>query len=178
MLGRRWNLMSASLALVFLTASTLPIPGEAAAGGPQLTAKALEGVWHVTKVVKTGADAGTDEHPQPSLQIFHGGYYSIVRDNGVQPRAAAPEPRDPARLTDAEKLAKYEEWAPFAASAGTYEIKGNKIVTHNLVAKQVKGVGLTEEATILFTGDTFTATAKSPPGLPPGERSTTYTRVR
>ena len=67
------------------------------------------------------------------------------------------------------------EWAPFA---GDYENKGNTIVTHNFIAKQVRGVGMTEEAAISFQGDTFTATAKSPPGFPVGERSTTYTRVR
>ena len=176
--GPHSRLMFASLTLVFLAASALAIPREAASAPPKLTAKALEGVWTVTKVVRTGANAGTDDHPQPSLQIFNRGYYSIVRDNAGQPRKAAPDPKDSARLTDAEKLAKYEEWAPFAASAGAYEIKGNTMVTRNLIAKQVKGVGLTEEATIQFAGDTFTATAKSPPGSPPGERSTTYTRVR
>jgi hypothetical protein len=46
------------------------------------------------------------------------------------------------------------------------------------VAKQVKGMTATEEATIEFEGDTFVATAKSPPGAPAGERQTTYTRVR
>jgi hypothetical protein len=172
------TLKAASLFLVLLGAFTLAIPSEAVSGPPKLTTKALEGVWKVTKVVRTGANAGTDDHPEPSLQIFYRGYYSIVRDNSGQPRKPAPEPKDAARLTDAEKLAKYEEWAPFAASAGPYEIKGNTIVTNNVIAKQVKGVGLTEEATIKFEGDTFTATAKSPPGLPLGERSTTYIRVR
>jgi hypothetical protein len=171
-------LTSASIPLALLAALALAIPGDAASAPPKLTAKALEGVWKVTKVVRTGFNAGTDDHPQPSLQIFSRGYYSLVRDNSAEPRKAAPDPKDFARLTDAEKLAKYEEWAPFAASAGPYEIRGNTIVTHNLIAKQVKGVGLTEEATIRFEGAAFTATAKSPPGLPPGERTTTYTRVR
>jgi hypothetical protein len=156
---------------------TLATAHDTASAPPKLTAKALEGVWKVTKVVRTGFNAGTDANPQPSLQIFYRGHYSLVRDNAPDPRKAA-DPKDPAKLTDAEKLAKYEEWAPFAASAGTYEIKGDTIVTHNLIAKQVKGVGLTEEATIRFEGAAFTATAKSPPGLPPGERTTTYTRVR
>jgi hypothetical protein len=164
--------------IILLGSVALAIPGDAAAAPPSLTAKALEGVWKITKVVRTGANAGTDDHPQPSLQIFYRGYFSLIRDNSGQPRKAAPEPRDRAQLTDAEKLAKYEEWAPFAASAGSYEIRGNTIITNNLVAKQVKGVGLSEEAAIIFEGDTFTATAKNPPGSPPGEHTTTYTRVR
>lgn len=178
MRGPRSILICNSLALALLATAALAIPREAASAPPKLNAEALEGVWKVTKVVRTGANAGTDDHPQPSLQIFYRGYYSLIRDNAAQPRNAAPDPSDPARLTDADKLAKYDEWAPFAASAGPYEIRGNTIVTHNVVAKQVKGVGLTEEATIEFGGDTFTATAKNPPGSPPGEHSTTYTRVR
>lgn len=148
-----------------------------AAGSP--AAKSFEGVWRITKVVRTGANAGTDSHPQPGLEIIDRGYFSIVRDNSSEPRAASPAPADPTRLTDAEKLARYDEWAPFSASAGAYEVRGNTIVTHNIVAKQVRGVGMTEEATFKFEGpDTFVATAKSPPGAPVGERQTTYTRVR
>jgi hypothetical protein len=174
----RSPLVSSALALALLASFTLFSAHDAASARAGLTAKSLEGVWKVTKVVRTGANAGTDLNPQPSVQIFYRGYYSLVRDNAGAPRRAAPDFKDPTRPTDTEKLTKYEEWAPFAASAGPYEIKGDKIVTHNLIAKQVKGVGATEEATILFTGDTFTATAKNLPGAPAGERSTTYTRVR
>ena len=167
MRGHRSILMSYSLTLAVLATVTLAIPCEAASASPKLTAKALEGVWKVTRVVRTGANAGTDDHPQPSLQIFYRGYYSLIRDTGGEPRKAAPDPEDPTRLTDAEKLTKYEEWAPFAASAGPYEIRGNTIVTSNIIAKQVKGVGRTEEATIRFDGDTFTATAKNSTGIAP-----------
>jgi hypothetical protein len=161
----------AGLAFVSLTA------GAAAQETP--TAGSLEGVWRITKTVTTGADAGVDTHPQPGLQIIYRGYFSIVRDNSREPRKPSPAAKDPANLTGAEKAARYDEWAPFAASAGTYEVKGDTIITHNLVAKQVRGVGLTEEATIKFEGaDTFVATAKSSPGAPGGERQTTYTRVR
>jgi hypothetical protein len=165
--------LAAVAALAFATAAT----GASAQHTP--AAASLEGVWKVTKVVKTGADAGVDAHPQPGLQIIYRGYFSIVRDNGSEPRKASPAAKDPANLTDVEKAARYDEWAPFAASAGTYELKGDTLITHNIVAKQVRGVGLTEEATIRFEGvDTFVATAKSPPGTPAYGRQTTYTRVR
>ena len=160
----------ASLAFAGVTA------GAAAQEAP--TAASLEGVWKVTKVVWTGADARVDTHPQPGLQIIYRGYYSIVRDNSSEPRKPSPAAKDPANLTDAEKATRYDEWAPFSASAGAYELKGDTLITHNIVAKQVRGMTLTEEATIKFTGDTFVATAKSPPGAPAGERQTTYTRVR
>jgi hypothetical protein len=81
------------------------------------------------------------------------------------------------RDNDAETIARYDEWAPFAASAGTYEVTGNKLITHNIAAKNVRGMTLTEEATIQeFSGDMFVASAK--PGEPNSDRQTTYSRVR
>jgi hypothetical protein len=169
---------SRALALGILAALALGVAGSAAFADARSTAKSFEGVWRITKVVRTGANAGTDSYPQPGLEIFYRGYFSIIRDANSAPRTPSPVPADPTRLTDAEKVARYDEWAPFGASAGTYEVKGDTIITHNLVAKQVRGVGLTEEATFRFEGsDTFVATAKSEPGVPAG-RQTTYTRVR
>lgn len=146
-----------------------------AEGNP--TATSFEGVWRITKV-STGGAAGADSHPQPGLEIFYRGYFSIVRDNSTEARKPSPAAHDLSQLTDAEKIARYDEWAPFGASAGTYEVKGDTLITHNIVAKQVRGMSLTEEATIKFEGsDTFVATAKFEPGAPEG-RQTTYTRVR
>jgi hypothetical protein len=159
--------------------STLGPFGQAAFAKELPAGKSLEGVWRITKVViPSGPNAGTDTHPQPGLQIFYRGYFSLVRDNSSAPRSPSPPPGDATKLTDAEKLARYDEWAPFGASAGAYELMGDTLITHNLVAKQVRGMNLTEEATIRFEGrNTFVATAKSEPGVPPG-RQTTYTRVR
>jgi hypothetical protein len=137
------------------------------------TAESLEGVWKIAKVEKGGV---TDANPQPSLQIFSRGYFSIIRINSSEARKPSPMPKDPEKLTDAEKIARYEEWAPYAASAGTYEIKGNRLITHNVVAKMVRGMTLTEEAAIKFEGNTFVASPL--PGQPNSDRQTTYTRVR
>jgi hypothetical protein len=167
-----------SIIIVAVTSLAFACVTAGAAAQEAPTAASLEGVWKVTKVVRTGADARVDTHPQPGLQIIYRGYYSIVRDNSSEPRKPSPAAKDPANLTDTEKAARYDEWAPFSASAGTYELKGDTLVTHNVVAKQVRGMTLTEVATIKFTGDTFVATARSPPGAPAGERQTTYTRVR
>ena len=109
-------LLSALTIFAFISA----VSRHTAFGQEALTAKSFEGVWKVTRFVTTGANARTDTNPQPSLLIFYRGYYSIVRDNSREPRKQAPDPKDPAKPTDAEKIAKYDEWAPFAASAGTY----------------------------------------------------------
>jgi hypothetical protein len=163
---------SHSLPLILL--ATLAIPGQAALAQEALTAKSLEGVWKVSKVVTAGV---VNSNPQPGLLIFTRGYYSALRVNGSEPRKASPEPKDPAKLTDTEKLARYEEWAPYAASAGTYEVKGNTMINHNSVAKMVRGMTITEEAIILkFDGNSFVAGPK--PGNPNSDRQTTYTRVR
>lgn len=137
------------------------------------TAKSFEGVWKITKVVAKGV---TDSNPQPSLQIFSRGYFSIIRTNSSEARKASPPSKDPDKLTDAEKIARYDEWAPYAASAGTCEVKGNTLITHNVVAKMVMGMTLTEEATIKFEGNTFVASPM--PGQPNSGRQTTYTRLR
>jgi hypothetical protein len=161
-----------SLGLPILAAFIFAVSGQVAFGQEALTAQSFEGVWKVTKVVKTGANPATDTHPQPSLTILYRGYYCVIRDNSSEPRKPSPEPKDPAKLTDAEKIARYEEWAPFMASGGTYEVEGNTLITHNVVAKQAKGMTKTEEATIKFDGDTFVATA------PNTDKQITYTRVR
>lgn len=163
---------SRSLALPLLALCTFAVPGPTAWAQKTMTAKSLEGVWMVTKVVKTGPDASTDTHPQPSIAMLYDGYYSVIRDNSSKPRKQAPAPKDLAHPTDAEKIAKYDEWAPFVASGGTYEVKGNTLITHNVVAKQVKGMTQTEEVVITLDGDSFVT------GGPDSQTRLTYTRVR
>jgi len=159
------------LSLIILAA--LAIPGSPAVAQEPLTAKALEGVWKVTKVVTAGV---VDANPQPGLLIFTRGYYSTTRVTAREARKQALAPKDPAHLTDAEKIAFYNEWAAYGASAGTYEVKGNTIINHNLVAKMVRGMTITEEATVLkFDGNSFVAGPK--PGNPNSDRQTTYTRM-
>ena len=71
-----------------------------------LTAESLEGVWKVTKVVQAGA---VNTNPQPGLLIFTRGYYSTTRVTAGEARKQSPAPKDPAHLTDAEKIAFYNE---------------------------------------------------------------------
>jgi hypothetical protein len=140
-----------------------------------LTAKALEGVWQVTRVVKAGV---VDTNPQASLAIFSRGYFSIIRVN--EPRQPSPNPKDTANLTAEEKIARYNEWASFTASAGLYEVSGNTLITHSVVAKVAGAMrpAQPEEATIKFEGDRFVLFPKSAPGAPPSDIQRTYTRLR
>ena len=104
------------------------------------TKSPVEGVWKASEVIP--ASSNTTEKPkpvtspQPGLLIFTKGYYSVVVVTGENPRAAV-EPKDPQNLTDAEKIAFYEQWRAFAANSGTYEIKGSTVTRRPSVAKNV-----------------------------------------
>jgi hypothetical protein len=101
----------------------------------------VEGVWKIAEVVMPStnpAEKGTtNSNPQPGLIIFTRGYYSQVFVRGAQPRAAVAPAKDPQNLTDAEKIARYEQWGPFTANSGTYEIKGSTLSIRAIVAKNV-----------------------------------------
>ena len=104
------------------------------------TKSPVEGVWKVAEVIP--ASSNTTEkpkpitNPQPGLLIFTKGYYSVVVVMGKDPRAAV-EPKDRENVTDAEKIALYEQWRAFAANSGTYEIKGSTLTRRPSVAKNV-----------------------------------------
>jgi hypothetical protein len=93
--------------------------------GQAQSAPSLQGAWRVSSIVVTGANASTNNSPQPGLYIFTGQHYSIMTVNGTAARKDFGAAQDPNRLTDAEKLARYEVWNPFTANAGTYTVKGN-----------------------------------------------------
>jgi hypothetical protein len=104
------------------------------------TKSPIEGVWKIAEVVvpsRNPAEKGTTiSDPQPSLYIFTRGYYSQLLVQG-EPRTAVAPAKDPQNLTDAEKIARYEEWRRFVANSGTYEIKGSTLTRRAIVAKSV-----------------------------------------
>ena len=59
------------------------------------TGASLQGVWRVTEVVVTGANAATNKSPQPSLYVFTGQHYSIMTVNGTAPRKDFGTPKNP-----------------------------------------------------------------------------------
>jgi Lipocalin-like domain len=138
----------------------------------------LEGAWRVTEFVATGANAETIKSPQPGLYIFTKRHYSIVTVGGTAPRKDFGAARDPENLSDAEKIARYAAWEPFAANAGTYQVSGNILTTRAEVAKN-PGVmtGPPIERTFRIEGKTLTLIRKPAAGQPARETTTTLTRV-
>jgi len=138
----------------------------------------LQGAWRVTEIVVTGANAVTNTSPQPSLYIFTKQHYSIMTVNGTAPRKDFGTPKDPAKLTDAEKNARYEAWDVLTANSGTYQVSGNVLTTRPLVAKNpavMTGPAATREFRI--QGNTLTLTQKSAAGQPVSETRVTLTRL-
>ena len=125
-----------------LLAATLSLFGVAS-----LTAQSrpsIEGVWRISERVTPGGNprangvAVRQTNPRPSLLIFTKGYYSEIIELGGGPRPEVPAPADPQHLTDAEKIARYDQWRPFTANSGRYEISGSLLIKHPLVAKNVE----------------------------------------
>ena len=138
----------------------------------------VEGVWKVAEVLvpsKNPAEKGTTiTNPQPGLIIFTKGYYSLLAVRGSEPRTAFAPAKDPANLTDAEKIARYEQWSPFTANTGTYEVKGSMLQLHPIVAKNV-------EVMASGTPITWELKVEAPNILwliPPSDRATTDPRVK
>lgn len=136
----------------------------------------LEGVWKVTEVVPPASSANEKPtpitSPQPGLLIFTKGYYSGMAVTANQPRTAAAAAKDPSNLTDAEKIARYEQWAPFIANAGTYELKGTTLTMHATVAKNPD---------VMTTAITWEVKAEGANALwliPPADRAATSPRVK
>jgi hypothetical protein len=103
----------------------------------------LEGVWRIAERITPGTNPRANAvdvrqtSPRPNLLIFSKGYYSELIEMGGAPRPEVAAPADPQRLTDAEKIARYEQWRPFTAHSGTYEISGSILTRHPIVAKNV-----------------------------------------
>ncbi len=140
----------------------------------------LEGVWKTTGVVTTGANAGTIARPQASVMIFSKGHYSNVNVGGDEPRMASAVAKDPNKLTDAEKLARYEDWNRLTANAGVYDVKGTTLTMRPSVAKNV--AVMTTDGPIVqefrLNGNSLVLISKSAAGQPASERRTTLARVK
>jgi len=90
----------------------------------------IEGVWKIVETVTTGGTGGpqTEADPLPNLMIVTRGHYMMMRDSGNKPRTLYQS----VKATDAEKMAAFDS---FFANGGTYEISGNTITIHPIVAR-------------------------------------------
>lgn len=138
----------------------------------------LEGVWKVAEVVvppSSPTEKGTTiTTPQPGLLIFTKGYYSGMAVTAGQPRPTFEPAKDPQNLTDAEKIARYDQWRQFLANAGKYEVKGSTLLLHAMVAKNVSVMTSTTPTTWEFKMDGTNALWL----IPPADRATTEPRVK
>jgi hypothetical protein len=133
-----------------LFAITLAIASLSTAVTASAQSTKLQGAWKRVETRTVGANPTTNTNLQPSLYIFTAKHYSMVVDLGDAPRPKAPT--DVSKAT-AQELAAV--WEPFAANAGTYEVKGNEITIRPIVAKnpQVMSAGAYRVYSYKFEGD-------------------------
>lgn len=93
------------------------------------TKSPVEGVWKLIEWIEHG-DRNTN--PQPGLIILTKGYYSVAVL--TSPRKGVEAPKEHGKLTDAEKIARFEQWRSFVGVSGTYEVKGSILVMQPIVA--------------------------------------------
>ncbi len=131
----------------------------------------LVGTWKYVEVIPPGPDA----KPTPlhaGLLMFTKHHFSMIFISGAQPRPALPE----FGVTPQQLLAA---WSPFAATSGTYEVKGNTFTAKILVAKNpnfmVTDTWITSEFKI--QGKTLITTPKANNSGPINQGSTKLIRV-
>ena len=144
------------------------------------TKSPVEGVWKVAEVIPASSSAAEKPtpitNPQPGLLIFTKGYYSVVAVTGRSARTSV-DAKDPQNLTDAEKLAFYEQWRAFAANSGTYEIKGSSIIRRASVAKNVNVMTRQEPLAVEFKMEGTNTLWLIPPADRPNDPRVKWTRV-
>ena len=142
------------------------------------TAPSLQGAWRITESVVTGANAETNRNRQPGLYLFTKEHYSAMFVRGTAVRKDFGTAKDPARLTDAEKMARFDAWEPFTANSGTYTVSGNTVTFRPLVSKSPSVMGgepIKREFKI--EGNTLILVGRSAPGEPVSETTVWFTRV-
>jgi hypothetical protein len=143
----------------------------------------MKGVWQGTTSVRTGADPMSNMNRQPNILIYTDTHYCQVAQDGgpaaLPPRKPLAPPKDPNKLTDAEKLARYEQWAPLGVQCGRYTVKGNTYVHHPIIQKAPpeKGTTYPDQNPVEFRveGNTLVQFVKTADGK--SENRRTYTRL-
>ena len=166
----------------FLVAATVAgvIASAASVGFSQAKPSAtpsIEGVWRKTSEVTTGANPSSNPKVPSSVVIYTKNHYSIVEMNNPRQGPAPAPPKVAGKLTDAEKVARYEDWLPVTANSGTYQIKGTTLTRHPLVEKGSPAPGAADAVRELkFEGNNkMLQIAKSVDGKSTTTR--TYTRL-
>lgn len=121
----------------------------------------LVGVWKLTEIKypempDKNLPVRNIANPNPSIYIFTNKHFSRVSDGFYKPRTDLPQ-----TPTDEQLVAA---WRRFSADAGTYEVEGNKITAHIIVAKNPNAMNSNEPLIIefRFDGDTLVFLGRSP----------------
>jgi hypothetical protein len=102
------------------------------------TKPSIQGVWRAVEITVTDANPppntlpkGTHTNIQPELLIFTAKHYSQTADTAAEPRPTTPV-KEQGKPTLEELQSR---WEPFIANAGTYEVSGDTLTRHVVVAK-------------------------------------------
>jgi hypothetical protein len=98
-------------------------------------AKGVVGVWQVKEIARQGGSGPIAAEPLPSVIIFTRSHYSMVWVFDTEPPRSFAEQWSP---TDAEKIERFDS---LVVNSGTYEIKGNRLTAHPIVARIPEFVG-------------------------------------
>lgn len=137
----------------------------------------VEGVWKIAERIVPGTHplakgvTITNTNP-PSLIIFTRGHYSQVYLGSAESRTAVARAKDPQNLTDAEKIARFEQWRPLFANAGTYEIRGSTLSINPIVAKNANQMNGSHAVEFKLEGPNTLWL------IPTAEESTTEPRIK
>lgn len=115
-------------------------------------------------------------NPQPGLLIFNKGLLQRCGRNRGKPKSCS-RTQSRQNLTDAEKLAFYEQWRAFAANSGTYEIKGSTLTRRPSVAKNVGVMSGQQTIVTEFKMDGPNTLWLIPPADRPNDPRAKWTRV-
>ena len=155
-------------------------------------APSIAGVWTSTSYVATGANPVANPKRLPNIVIYTKEHFSSVTQDSdtrptLPPRPVLAPPKDANKLTDVEKLARYDHWALIGAAAGRYQVKGTTFYQYPLVSKNHTAAIISRNQTgelgtiapnseIKFEGtDTMVQIATSPDGKTVTRR--TYKRL-
>lgn len=118
-------------------------------------ANPLDGAWTIVGRSYTGPDTSFTDAGIPSVIIYAGNHFSTTLGlNNSRKTSYAGE----APTTDAQKASLYDT---FGARAGTFQIRGDTIVTRVAVAKFPGNEGLEFKSTFRIKGDTLYTTTLS-----------------
>ena len=93
------------------------------------------GVWQVKEVARQGGSDPLSDKPLPSIIIFTPRHYSMVWVFDTEPPRSFAERWTP---TDAEKIERFDS---LVVNSGTYEVEGNRLTAHPIVARIPEFVG-------------------------------------